>query len=76
MLTRLCQSSYYNDTPTKTVQVFDYDLETGSVSNGRKFVDVDGMPDGMCMDGEGNVYIAVFNGIYCTLSCSVRMNSS
>jgi sugar lactone lactonase YvrE len=51
----------------KKVQVFDYSLETGSISNGRTFVDTsneEGVPDGLCMDAEGNVWVAFFGGPY------------
>lgn len=56
---------YYIDTPTLEVSAFDYDLETGAVSNRRpavQFSDEDGKPDGMTIDAEGNLWVALWGG--------------
>jgi sugar lactone lactonase YvrE len=54
---------YYIDSPTQRVDMFDFDMETGAVSNRRPFVDIpqaDGLPDGMVVDAEGGVWVALF----------------
>ncbi|ONI81094.1 calcium-binding protein [Actinosynnema sp. ALI-1.44] len=51
---------YYVDTPTGLVDVLDYDVATGSVSGRRRFVDVDGSPDGLCVDADGCVWVALW----------------
>lgn len=56
---------YFNDSLARGVDVFDYDIERGQISNHRRFVDidrVDGLPDGMAVDTEGCVWVALFNG--------------
>ena len=63
---------YYTDTATRDISLFDYDAETGSISNKRQFVYVpeepgQGAPDGMTMDAEGCVWSARWGG-----SCLVR----
>lgn len=61
---------YFTDSPTKRIDVFDYDEETGAVANRRPFVDVgdeEGIPDGMTVDVEGGVWGARWDG-----GCLVR----
>lgn len=56
---------YFNDTLSRGIDVFDYDIEEGLVSNRRRFVDIDrdvGLPDGLTVDAEGCVWVALFNG--------------
>jgi sugar lactone lactonase YvrE len=50
---------YYADTPTHRVDVFSYDAATGDVGDRRPFVDVP-KPDGLCVDAEGYVWVAVW----------------
>lgn len=55
---------YYNDTHTHQVDVFDYDPVRG-LTNRRTFVDLAGeglRPDGLTVDTEGGVWIALSNG--------------
>ena len=54
---------YYNDTATYTVTVFDYDASAG-FHNGRAFAELpdQGRPDGLTVDAEGGVWVAVSNG--------------
>ena len=56
--------AYYADTDTHRVDVFDHDPVRG-LSNRRPFVDLtrDGLrPDGLTVDAEGSVWIALSNG--------------
>lgn len=53
---------YYIDTPTAKVSAFDYDLETGSVSRRRTVLEIPGRPDGMTIDSDGNLWIAIWGG--------------
>jgi xylono-1,5-lactonase len=52
---------YHNDSVNGRVYAFDFDLESGRVSNKRLFLqfsDEDGSPDGMTTDAEGCLWIA------------------
>lgn len=52
---------YHADTSRGTIWTYDYDLETGTPSNRRVFVQhEDWNPDGLCIDPYGNLLIAVF----------------
>jgi sugar lactone lactonase YvrE len=56
---------YYIDTPTRQVRAYDYDLNTGDISNPRLAVEVPaemGWPDGMTSDLEGKLWIALWGG--------------
>ncbi|XP_030761703.1 regucalcin-like isoform X3 [Sitophilus oryzae] len=59
---------YYIDTPSKKVMEYDYDDEKGDISNPRvsvdieKFPSVTGSPDGMTIDNDDNLWIALFGG--------------
>ncbi|QFY10490.1 SMP-30/gluconolactonase/LRE family protein [Nonomuraea phyllanthi] len=56
--------AYYADTPTGRVDVLDYDPE-GGLSGRRPFVTVDpgqGAPDGLAVDAEGGVWVALWGG--------------
>ena len=56
---------YYIDTPSKKVRAFDYDLESGDISNERIAIDtaaLEGSPDGMTIDENDNVWIAFCRG--------------
>jgi sugar lactone lactonase YvrE len=66
------KTMYYNDTPTLTVQAFDYDDRTGNISNRRVAVKIprgSGAPDGMTIDAEGMLWIALWGG-----NCVARFN--
>ncbi|XP_034950944.1 regucalcin-like isoform X2 [Chelonus insularis] len=54
---------YYIDSPQKKVFVFDYDNESGNISNQRTLFDfvkynITGVPDGMTIDSTGNLWVA------------------
>jgi sugar lactone lactonase YvrE len=55
---------YYVDTPLMTIDAFDYDVATGTISNRRVFATVEGKgrPDGLCVDVEGAVWLALWPG--------------
>ena len=59
------KTMYYIDTPTHTVVAFDYDMETGRISNQRVVIEVpesEGGPDGMTVDEDGMLWIAHWGG--------------
>lgn len=56
---------YYNDSPTRQVLAFNYDLETGQISHGRVIITIPetmGYPDGMTTDEAGTLWIALWSG--------------
>jgi sugar lactone lactonase YvrE len=56
---------YYVDSLTHRVDVFDYDPATGSIGGRRPFSAVgqgDVVPDGLTVDAEGGVWVAVWGG--------------
>jgi len=56
---------YYVDSPTQRVDVFDYDTATGEPSVRRPFARIaheDGIPDGLAVDDEGGVWVALYGG--------------
>ncbi len=56
---------YYIDSPTREVAAFDYDAETGGLSDRRVAIpipDGEGFPDGMTIDAEGKLWIALWGG--------------
>ena len=56
---------YFVDTQKVCIQEFDYDIEKNELSNGRVCVDVpneDGIPDGMTIDDEGMLWLALWGG--------------
>ncbi len=59
------QDFYFIDSPTRRVDVFDFDPETGALENRRPLaaVEVEGaVPDGMNVDAEGGVWVALHGG--------------
>ncbi len=55
---------YYIDTPTQRVDAFDYDVDTGDLSNRRTVISIEGggRPDGMCIDAEDHLWVALWEG--------------
>jgi len=59
------QTMFYIDTPTQCIDAFDYDLTNGEVSNRRPWARIPpelGAPDGMCIDVEGGLWVALWGG--------------
>ncbi|CAH0390011.1 unnamed protein product [Bemisia tabaci] len=58
---------YYIDSFKFKVQAYDYDKSSGTISNERTVFDfkannVEGFPDGMTIDSEGKLWVAVYSG--------------
>jgi sugar lactone lactonase YvrE len=56
---------YYVDTPSRRVDVFDVDRDTGLVARRRQFVDLaraPGFPDGLTVDADGCPWVALWDG--------------
>ena len=58
---------YYNDSLPAKVYKFDFDADTGKISNQQVFIDYSkdkslGLPDGLCTDVDGRLWIASFGG--------------
>jgi sugar lactone lactonase YvrE len=63
---------YYIDTLAFEVSVFDYDVRTGDIGNRRTAVTIPremGFPDGMTIDAEGKLWVALWRG-----HCVVRLD--
>lgn len=59
------KTMYYIDSLTLQVVAFDYDLAAGTLSNRRVVVEIpkeQGLPDGMTIDAEGMIWVAVWGG--------------
>lgn len=59
------RNMYYIDTPTQKVTSWAYDMQSGEISNPQTVIEVPaemGAPDGMTIDEEGNLWIALWNG--------------
>ncbi len=56
---------YLVDTLAQTVDTFDFDLHDGALGRRRRFLDIDprlGSPDGLTVDAEGCVWVAIYGG--------------
>ncbi len=59
------KTMYYIDSPTRKIRVFDYGIEKGTIKSERESIDVSyspGVPDGMTIDSEGNLFVCFFGG--------------
>ena len=56
---------YHIDTASACVRRYGYDGESGKIGEGRSVIEIppeDGVPDGMCIDAEGMLWIALWGG--------------
>jgi sugar lactone lactonase YvrE len=56
---------YYIDSGKRSVQISDFDLSTSSIIGFKNFIEFPtsfGIPDGMCADKEGGIWVAFFGG--------------
>jgi sugar lactone lactonase YvrE len=56
---------YYADSLTGRVDVFDYDIASGTMGNRRPLISIPsgkGVPDGLCCDLNGNIWLALWDG--------------
>ncbi len=57
------QRMYFVDSPTRRIDVLDYDVATGTVTNRRPLVHIDdtpGVPDGLTVDADGGIWVALW----------------
>jgi D-xylonolactonase len=56
---------FFTDTPTGNIYAYDYDEQTGDLSNRRAQIHISddpGMPDGMTVDADGHIWSAKWGG--------------
>jgi sugar lactone lactonase YvrE len=58
---------YHIDTPTKVIRAFEFDLQSGALGVEQTIIDTrilgyDSSPDGMCIDADGNLWVAFCHG--------------
>ena len=59
------RTMYFIDSPTQSVDLFDFDLATGAIANRRSLVrvgPVHGTPDGLTLDAEGCAWVTLWGG--------------
>lgn len=59
------RTMYFIDTGTGGVDAFAFDLATGEIADRRRIIDIpshDGLPDGMTVDAEGGLWVALWGG--------------
>ena len=59
------QIMYYTDSALRRVDAFDFDTASGALAGRRPFVTIpepDGLPDGLAVDADGGVWVALFGG--------------
>ncbi len=68
------QTFYLTDSHLRTIYAYDFDLESGSISDRRKLIDLSTEmpePDGLAVDQEGCIWSAMWNGW-----CVIRFDPS
>lgn len=66
------RTMYYTDSMKRVIYAYDYEQATGNISNRRDFIqlaDTEGVPDGMTVDAEGFLWVAVWFG-----GCIIRFD--
>jgi sugar lactone lactonase YvrE len=56
---------YFIDSPSQKLDAFDFEPSSGVISNRRTLAEVDpadGLPDGLTVDAEGGIWVALFAG--------------
>jgi sugar lactone lactonase YvrE len=56
---------FYIDSTTQKIVSYAYDIKTGNIRDQRDvyvFPETEGVPDGMCIDGEGMLWVALWDG--------------
>lgn len=53
---------YYVDSATNRVDDYAYDIETGTLGDRRTLVEVEALPDGLAVDADGCIWVAMFLG--------------
>lgn len=57
------KTMYFTDTAKATIYAYDFDEESGNISNRRPFFQpIDGSPDGHTQDEHGNLWVALWGG--------------
>ncbi|WP_049894105.1 SMP-30/gluconolactonase/LRE family protein [Salinarchaeum sp. Harcht-Bsk1] len=58
------ETMYFAESEARLVHQFDYDADSGAIDEVDPFIEVDGpeVPDGLTVDGEGDVWIAFWDG--------------
>ena len=59
------EKMYHIDTHTQRVMEYKYDMKSGGISSPRVVVEIEegeGAPDGMCVDSEGMLWVAIWDG--------------
>ncbi|MCE7062192.1 SMP-30/gluconolactonase/LRE family protein [Dyadobacter sp. CY343] len=59
------QTFYYIDTGAQEVVAYDFDIENAAITNKRSIIQIaseEGYPDGMAIDSEGMLWIAIWGG--------------
>ncbi len=60
---RASKKFFFADSGEHAVFVYDYDIDTGNISGKRELFKItDGVPDGMCIDDDDNLFVAVWGG--------------
>lgn len=58
------KTMYYVDSPAHQIYAYDYDIDTGDITNRRMFAPVKAplIPDGLTVDAQGNIWLACWEG--------------